>query len=95
VREVISLQIRLKDNPDNRISPKTRSSINTNFTMPRQRNYLLIDIIKDIPGLPPGGAIASQEIVNNLWNQYQALANINSKPLHTTTTPIQERKISR
>jgi len=56
---------------------------------------LFIDthIINDIPGLPPGGAlIASQDIINNLWKQFQALANINSKALHTTTTPSTQKQ---
>jgi hypothetical protein len=43
-------------------------------------------VISDIPGLPSGGAIiASQNIINDLWRQFQALANINSKSLHTST----------
>ena len=46
-----------------------------------------------VEGLQPGGAlIASQDIINNLWKQFQALANINSKALHTTTTPSTQKQ---
>jgi hypothetical protein len=56
---------------------------------------LFIDtgIIHDITGLSPGGAkIASEQILDSLWEQFQILANINSKPLHTTTTPKTGKK---
>ena len=44
-------------------------------------------MVTDIQGISPGGAsIASQNIINSLWEQFQMLSNINSKPLHTTTT---------
>lgn len=42
--------------------------------------------IIDMQGFQPGGAaIASQEILESLWKQFQELSNINSKALHTTT----------
>jgi hypothetical protein len=43
--------------------------------------------IIDIQGLAPGGArTVSQDILNGIWKQFQELSNLNSKPLHTTTT---------
>jgi hypothetical protein len=54
-------------------------------------NELFINtgIISDIPGLKSGDAeAAAGDIMNNFWNQFQALANILSKALHTTSTPM-------
>ena len=59
--------------------------------------FIDTDIINDIPGLPQGGAlIASQDIINNLWKQFQALANINSKDSsHYHDSKYHKNKISK
>jgi predicted methyltransferase len=52
-----------------------------------QELFVNTGIITDIKGMNPGGAvIASRDILNSIWKQFQELSNINSKPIHTTTT---------
>jgi hypothetical protein len=50
--------------------------------------FISTGIITDIPGLQSGDAeAAAGDIMNNFWNQFQALASILSKALHITSTP--------
>jgi hypothetical protein len=48
---------------------------------------LFIDtsIIRDIPGIPKGAQQAANEIIEDIWKQFQGLSNVCSKVLHTTT----------